>query len=90
MLLLLSVSLLLSVVAANSGEIFVHDLPPEWHVWKTEHGKSYKSFNEEIWRHTVWQKNRGLIDRHNADNATHGYTLKMNHLGDLVSTIIIP
>ena len=86
LLVFLTVSVLpfLSLVAAESGEIFVHDLPPEWHAWKEEHGKSYLTLNEEMWRHTVWKTNMDMIRKHNAESEVHGYTLRMNHLGDLV------
>ena len=75
----------LTVLADSSGEIIVHELPHEWHMWKAEHGKMYQNLEEEIWRHTVWQNNMKMIHRHNAESMTRGYTLKMNHLGDLVS-----
>lgn len=75
----------LTVLADSSGEIVVHELPHEWHLWKVEHGKSYQSPGEEIWRHAVWQNNMRMIQKHNVDSVVHGYTLKMNHLGDLVS-----
>ena len=84
--LLLTLSTNLLTVLANSGEIIVHEFPREWHLWKSEHGKVYHSQDEEMWRHTVWQSNMKFIQKHNADSLTHGYTLKMNHLGDLVSS----
>ena len=77
----------LTVLADSSGEIIVHELPHEWHVWKAEHRKSYQSLDEEIQRHAVWQNNMRMIQRHNVDSVIHGYTLKMNHLGDLVSHV---
>ena len=72
----------------SSGEIIVHELPHEWHMWKAEHGKLYQSLGEELQRHMVWHNNMKMIERHNAESATHGYTLKMNHLGDLVSGML--
>lgn len=78
----------LTVLADSSGEIIVHELPREWHMWKAEHGKLYQSLEEEMWRHTVWLNNMKIIQRHNAESVTHGYTLKMNHLGDLVSQYV--
>ena len=57
-------------------------------MWKAEHGKLYQSLEEELQRHTVWHNNMKMIERHNAESATHGYTLKMNHLGDLVSGML--
>ena len=91
LLLAFSVQLLMSLVLADSGEIFVHELPPEWHAWKAEHGKSYQTFDEEIWRHSVWQINMKLINKHNniMENAARGFTLKMNHLGDLVGVCTV-
>ena len=86
-LLTVSVHPLLSLVTADSGEIFVHELPPEWHAWKEEHGKTYQSTNEEMWRHDVWKTNMEMIRTHNAEKEVHGYTLRMNHLGDLVRII---
>lgn len=86
MLLALSDRSFLSLVFADSGDIFVHDLPPEWHTWKAEHGKLYRTVNEEMRRHSVWAGNMKLIKKHNADYMTYGYTLRMNHLGDLVSS----
>lgn len=85
MLLALSAQLLMSLIIADSGDVFVHELPPEWHAWKYEHGKSYGTFDEEMWRHAVWQTNMKLINKHNEEEESHGFTLKMNHLGDLVS-----
>ena len=82
-----SVHPLLSLVMADSGEIFVHELPPEWHAWKEEHGKTYQSMNDEMRRHDVWKTNMEMIRRHNAEKEVHGYTLRMNHLGDLVRII---
>ena len=59
--------------------------PEEWDLWKTEHGKSYESQREELDRHLVWLSNREYINAHNANSHIFGYTLAMNHLGDIVS-----
>jgi cathepsin L len=75
--------------------------PEEWDLWKTEHGKSYESQREELDRHLVWLSNREYINAHNViwqanrkyveahNQNTHilGFTLKMNHFGDMVSVI---
>jgi len=61
----------------------------EWHAWKSEHGKSYESQKEELQRHIVWQANKKFIEAHNTFNKTLGYTLAMNHFGDMVSVEII-
>ena len=60
-------------------------LGEEWQLWKTEHGKNYQSHREELERHVVWQSNRKYIEAHNQNAHILGFTLKMNHFGDLVS-----
>ncbi|CAI8032372.1 Silicatein [Geodia barretti] len=57
--------------------------PEEWDLWKTEHGKSYESQREELERHIVWLSNREYINAHNKNSHIFGYTLAMNHLGDI-------
>ena len=61
--------------------------PEEWDLWKTEHGKSYESQREELERHLVWLSNREYINGHNANSDIFGFTLSMNHFGDIVSSI---
>ena len=56
----------------------------EWNLWKDEHGKSYGSEKEELGRHIVWLSNKKYIEQHNANADMFGFTLAMNHLGDLV------
>ena len=58
--------------------------PEEWQLWKTEHGKSYGSQREELERHLVWLANREYINAHNENAHILGFTLAMNHLGDIV------
>ena len=59
---------------------------PEWQAWKDEHKKSYTSTSDEYLRHNVWLENKRYIENHNQNSDVHGFTLKMNHLGDLVGT----
>lgn len=59
--------------------------PHEWHAWKSEHGKSYDDEHEELRRHIVWLANGKYIEEHNKYSDEFGFTLKMNHFGDLVS-----
>ncbi|XP_041379493.1 silicatein-like [Gigantopelta aegis] len=56
-----------------------------WHLWKKEHGKRYPCLKEEIKRQSIWLANKKYIDNHNQEAYKHGYTLKMNHLGDLTT-----
>lgn len=58
--------------------------PPEWHLWKSQHGKVYQDEREELQRHIVWLANKKHIEEHNKFADEFGYTLKMNQFGDLV------
>lgn len=59
-------------------------LSEEWHLWKAEHGKTYQSYQEELEKHVTWQSNKKYIEAHNQNAHTLGFTLKMNHFGDMV------
>ena len=61
----------------------------EWMLWKDLHGKDYSCKEEELQKHRVWLQNKNYIDEHNTMSDVHGFTLKMNHLGDLVGHNII-
>lgn len=78
---MLSIALAL-VSMAGAGAI---QYPQEWHLWKSEHGVTYTDELEELRRHITWLSNKAYIDRHNEYSDTFGYTLKMNHLGDMTS-----
>lgn len=58
-------------------------LSEEWHLWKSEHGKSYEDEVEELERHSIWLSNKEYIEQHNTRSDVFGYTLKMNKFGDL-------
>ena len=64
-------------------------LPAEWHLWKSKHGRTYESEDEELRRHVVWQSNQKYIDEHNKYSDHFGYTLEMNHFGDLVRQAVL-
>ena len=76
------IALLSLVVLALAAPKF--QLGEEWQLWKTQHGKSYESQREELERHIIWQSNRKYIEAHNQNAHIMGFTLKMNHFGDLV------
>ena len=61
------------------------ELSEEWHLWKTDHGKSYEDEKEELRRHAIWMSNMEYIEHHNKHADKHGFTLRMNQFGDLVS-----
>lgn len=71
------------VACVASLPVFEHH--EEWQMWKTQHGKSYASEREELEKHLVWVSNKEYIERHNANSDVFGFTLAMNHFGDLVS-----
>lgn len=81
----------LSTVVTVSLVVVVSSSPPrfelreEWNLWKDKHGKSYESEHVELERHLVWLSNKEYIDQHNANSHIFGFTLAMNHYGDLVS-----
>ena len=66
------------------SDVVQYQHPEEWQLWKTEHGKSYESQREELERHLVWLANREYINAHNKNAHVLGFTLAMNHLGDIV------
>ena len=57
----------------------------EWNLWKSQHEKIYNSKLEELDRHMVWLSNKKFIELHNANSHIFGYSLAMNHFGDLVN-----
>ena len=59
------------------------DYTTEWEMWKMEHGKSYASNDEEIFRHTIFEANKKYVDEHNANAARWGYTLATNKFADM-------
>lgn len=78
--------MLLHVLLAIVGVAMSHPLQdplsdPNWKAWKSFHGRFYKDLKEERIRNFVWQDNLKRIVRHNEEG--HGYTLAMNHLGDM-------
>ena len=80
-LLLLLSTLTIAAAAAAAAKFKFRE---EWDLWKAEHGKSYSEEREELERHVVWLSNRAYIEHHNANANIFGFTLAMNHFGDLV------
>jgi len=81
LLVLLSTVCLAAVAAAAAKFEFLE----EWEMWKEQHGKGYQSEREELERHLIWLSNKQYIDQHNANSDIFGFTLAMNHFGDMVS-----
>ena len=86
-LLLASLVQLLLLVTLPQGDCLgpVWSHVEEWGSWKLEHGRSYDSERVELEKHLVWLSNKVYIEQHNANEHVFGFSLKMNHLGDLVS-----
>ena len=79
---------LLAVLAVKAAAAVVQfRYAEEWHMWKTQHGKSHGSVREELERHLVWLANREYINAHNQNSHIFGFTLAMNHLADIVSSL---
>eukprot|EP00111_Clytia_hemisphaerica_P004373 TCONS_00012506-protein len=55
-----------------------------WHLWKGVHNKYYPNMFVEKIRYNIWQDNSNRIENFNKLN--QGYSLRMNHFGDLTNT----
>ena len=84
---MMSVTILLALFALAAAKVQFQFIE-EWQMWKAQHGKSYGSQREELERHLVWLSNREYINGHNNNAHIFGFTLAMNHLGDIVSLSI--
>ena len=81
--------LLFSFVAFAAATLTKFQFVEEWNMWKAEHGKSYGSEMEELERHLNWLSSKAYIEAHNANSHIFGFTLKMNHFGDMVISMMI-
>ncbi len=57
----------------------------QWKTWKVQYGRMYGSDEEELKKYSIWLDNLLYIENHNRNASQHGYTLRMNSLGDQVS-----
>ena len=73
---------LLGVVCASGRAVY--EFVEEWELWKDSHGKGYRSELVELEKHLVWLSNKKYIEQHNANSHIFGFTLAMNHFGDMV------
>lgn len=74
--------LVLVVRAAAAEKLRLAD---EWEGWKVQHGRQYETEEEELRRQVNWQSNMEYIQQHNKYADKFGYTLAMNHFGDLTT-----
>ena len=58
----------------------------EFELFLKENHKTYKTLDEKSFRYEIWKRNCELIDKHNNETliGLHSFSMKMNHLGDLV------
>ena len=82
-----SLALLIAAVTVKAAvaESVQFSSVEEWQMWKGQHGKSYGSVRKELERHIVWLANRAYINAHNQNSHVFGFTLALNHFGDVVS-----
>eukprot|EP00079_Xenopus_tropicalis_P038264 XP_017952035.1 PREDICTED: cathepsin K-like [Xenopus tropicalis] len=60
-------------------------LDTHWQLWVKTHQKSYKDWEEERARRTIWEETLKFITAHNLEYSLglHTYEVGMNHLGDM-------
>lgn len=58
----------------------------QWKLWKATHSREYGTPLAEIHRLSIWLSNRRYVEKHNEQAHQHGFKLKINSFGDLVST----
>nr|ACG63793.1 silicatein A1 [Latrunculia oparinae] len=68
------------VLAVNLPQ---YEFVEEWKMWKNRHGMSYESDLHDLDKHLVRLSNKKFIELHNANSHIFGYSLAMNHFGDL-------
>jgi cathepsin L len=78
----IAVLLLFVLCACFCSALTFHN---EWELWKIEHSKVYSCDEEEMDRRAIWLANKKYIEKHNKQSHKHGFTLKMNHFGDLTT-----
>lgn len=81
-LLMLLIAASLTGGGRTEAALFKH--AEEWSNWKLKHVKTYATSLDELERHMIWLSNKKFIDHHNANSHIFGFTLAMNHLGDVV------
>uniref|UniRef100_UPI00398F5162 cathepsin L2-like n=1 Tax=Pristiophorus japonicus TaxID=55135 RepID=UPI00398F5162 len=76
----------LSILAAVSGNTFDSTLDEDWKNWKSQHEKQYTE-EEEAYRRMIWEDNMRYIEQHNLEHSMgkHTFTVGMNQFGDLTT-----
>jgi len=82
----LIVSCLVAYVHSHVSLSYKDIVFEEWEAFKSTHAKRYVDKNEENFRLKVFMENKHKIAKHNqkASNGLKGYSLAMNHFGDLL------
>ena len=82
---------LLSLVTVAISTSTLEDIREEWETWKIHHRKNYSSLVEDTLRMKIFLDNKIRIAKHNlkAHLGEFSYTMKMNHLGDLLNHEVV-
>ncbi|XP_013412321.1 cathepsin L1 isoform X4 [Lingula anatina] len=72
-------------VALSQLYTFDKTLDSEWETWKNFHGKSYRSYDEELYRRAIWEDRLEWIAKHNReyDMGLHTYSVGSNQFNDM-------
>eukprot|EP00058_Branchiostoma_floridae_P026267 XP_002611757.1 hypothetical protein BRAFLDRAFT_99091 [Branchiostoma floridae] len=62
-------------------------LDPEWEAFKRHYGKRYESLSEENVRHSIFEENNRMVQRHNEEAAAGKQTffMRINKFSDLTN-----
>ncbi|CAH1227196.1 CTSL [Branchiostoma lanceolatum] len=62
-------------------------LDPEWEAFKRLYGKRYESLSEENARHSIFEENNRMVQRHNEEAAIgkHTFFMRINKFSDLTN-----
>ena len=75
------------LLALLLGTAIAFQYVEEWELWKKKHNKSYKDDSEELYRRTIWARNKAYVEEHNAHADKFGFTVAMNKFADMVNSL---
>ena len=83
--------ILLTVATLAISATKLEDIREEWETWKLLHKRNYSSLVEDTLRMKIFLDNKIRIAKHNvkAHLGEFSYTMKMNHLGDLLNHEVV-
>jgi len=73
------------ILAVFSAPVLDDELNGHWTLYKSAHGKTYQSQQEETLRRMIWEGHVELVAKHNRefDFGMHTYTLGINEYADM-------